>query len=399
MKKFFSKLLRNDFLLVFFVFLLWRILLFVVSYLSVFLVPNYGHWFPYVERVLEITKLPPWLWGWGGFDGVHYLRIAQNGYDFIPSQAFFPLYPFLVRILNFLPKDMALDTSVYVDPSFFAVALLVSNVFALLAFYAFYLLVKNIFNSKTALLSLILLLSWPTGFYFGAIYTESLFLFLASLSVYFSFKKKFLFAGIFAAFASLTKVVGVCLFLLILIEFYLNYKGKIKLSKQFLKDFLGVLISPLGLISYMFYLWRFFGKPFYFVQAQPLFAAERSDKPIILLPQVVYRYFKIFIHTPIFSYQFNIALFELLLALLFFSLLFLFIRKMRFSYFIFTFLVLVIPTLTGTLTSMPRYTLTAFLIFPFLAEKYPRLVKLVIPFLIILQFILVTYFVRGYWVA
>jgi hypothetical protein len=65
----------------------------------------------------------------------------------------------------------------------------------------------------------------------------------------------------------------------------------------------------------------------------------------------------------------------------------------------FTFLVLVIPTLTGTLTSMPRYTLTAFLIFPFLAEKYPRLVKLVIPFLIILQFIILTYFIRGYWVA
>lgn len=395
MKKFF----KRDIYFVFFIFIVWRLVLFLVSYLSLFFIPKYGGWFPYVERVLEITKLPSWIWGWGGFDGVHYLRIAQNGYDFIPSQAFFPLYPFLIRFFNFFPRQKFLDTSVYVDPSFFIAGILISNIFAFLAFYVFYKLVKNDFGSKIAVLSLFLLISWPTSFYYGAIYTESLFLFLASSSIYFVRKRNFIFSGIFACLASATKVVGVALFFLILIEFYLNYKDKFKISKSFLRDLFGVLISPLGLFSYMAYLWRYFGKPFYFVSAQPLFAAERSDKPIILLPQVFYRYFKILTNTPLISHQFNIAFLELFLTVLFLFFLVLFIKKMRFSYWIFSFLVLIIPTLTGTLTSMPRYTLTAFLIFPFLVRYYPRLVKISLLFLFVVQFVLLSFFIRGYWVA
>lgn len=369
------------------------------SYVSIFVIPKYGNRFPYAERILEITGLPNWIWGWGGFDGVHYLRIAQNGYDFIPSQAFFPVYPFLIRLFNFFPKNSFLDTAIYVDPSFFISGILVSNIFALLGFYVFYKLAKTEFDKKTALISLLFLLSWPTSFYFGAIYTESLFLFVSSLSFYFSLKKNFLLAGIFAFFASATKVVGVCLFILLAIEFYLSYKDKLKLNNKFLKDILGVFIAPFGLLFYIFYLWRSFGKPFYFVQAQPLFDAERSDKPIILLPQVLYRYAKIFINTPVFSQQFAIAMLELTLTLFCFSALIILLKKMRLSHIVFTFLVLIIPTLTGTLTSMPRYTLTAFLIFPVLAKYYPKAVKFAMPFLVILQAVLIFNFIRGYWVA
>lgn len=90
---------------------------------------------------------------------------------------------------------------------------------------------------------------------------------------------------------------------------------------------------------------------------------------------------------------------ELAITLFCFGALIILIKRMRFSHIVFTFLVLIIPTLTGTLTSMPRYTLTGFLIFPVLAKYYPKAVKFAMPFLVILQVVLIFNFIRGYWVA
>jgi len=76
-------------------FITWRLSLFLIAFVSIFLITKFGARFPYVDRVLEITNLPSWIWGFGNFDGVHYLRIAQNGYTSDYSQAFFPLFPLL----------------------------------------------------------------------------------------------------------------------------------------------------------------------------------------------------------------------------------------------------------------------------------------------------------------
>lgn len=70
------------------IFLVWRVSLFIIAYLAQIFIPNWGGRFPYADRELEITGLPSWIWGFGNFDGVHYLRIAQNGYNFLASQAF-----------------------------------------------------------------------------------------------------------------------------------------------------------------------------------------------------------------------------------------------------------------------------------------------------------------------
>jgi len=89
------------------------------------IIPHFGNSFPYADRVLAITGLPEWIWGWGGFDGVHYLRIAQNGYQDLYYQAFFPLFLLLIRIFNFFPR-LNLDPRLYVDPSFFYTGILLS---------------------------------------------------------------------------------------------------------------------------------------------------------------------------------------------------------------------------------------------------------------------------------
>ncbi len=74
-------------------------------------------------------------------------------------------------------------------------------------------------------------------------------------------------------------------------------------------------------------------------------------------------------------------------------------RKSRFSYWTFSLLILLIPTLTGTLSSMPRYALMTFLLFPQVVNLTGRFFWIAVLLLSIFEAILLTMFIRGYWVA
>lgn len=379
-------------------FFVWRIFLFVFAFLAVFLIPVFGNRFPYVDRVLSITHLPGWVWGFGNFDGVHYLRLAQDGYSAQFSQAFFPLYPFLIRIFNFFPKGN-LDPNLYTDPSYFYTGLILSSVFFIAALYLLFKLWKLEQGNKIAWISILLLLTFPTAFYFGSIYSESLFLLLAVLTFWFVKKDKFILAGLAAALASATKVQGVLLGLFLAVELWEKYKGKFKGSgKKLLKDILGVIISPLGLLTYMFYLYRIFGNPIYFLTAQPAFGAERSSVPLVTLPQVVYRYIKMLLVLPPGDLGFWNAVLELLITLVLVITLIYAFKKIKFSYWIFITLSVLLPTMTGTFSSMPRYALLAFPLIPLIAN-FNKASKYIIIAQVLLEIVLVALFTRGYWVA
>ncbi len=379
-------------------FFVWRIFLFVFAFLAVFLIPVFGNRFPYVDRVLSITHLPGWVWGFGNFDGVHYLRLAQDGYSAQFSQAFFPLYPLLIRIFNFFPKGN-LDPNFYTDPSYFYTGLILSSVFFIAGLYLLFKLWKLEQGNKIAWISILLLLTFPTAFYFGSIYSESLFLLLAVLTFWFVKKDKFILAGLAAALASATKVQGVLLGLFLAVELWEKYKGKFKGSgKKLLKDILGVIISPLGLLTYMFYLYRIYGNPIYFLTAQPAFGAERSSVPLVTLPQVVYRYIKMLLVLPPGDLSFWNAVLELLITLVLVIALIYAFKKIKFSYWIFITLSVLLPTMTGTFSSMPRYALLAFPLIPLIAN-FNKASRYIIIAQVLLEIVLIAVFTRGYWVA
>lgn len=379
--------------------------MFLVAFLAIYFIPKWGGWFPYEDRVLIPTKLPSWIWGFGNFDGVHYLKIMQDGYKAIFSQAFFPLYPLLGRILTAIdfvtPKNLLLDASIFVDPAYFYNAFILSNALFIFALYFLYKLVRLDYSEKISLGSIILLLAFPTSFYFGAIYTESLFLLLAVGCLFCLRKKNYLLAGLFAAFASATRILGLSLFAVLIIELLFNLKNKaiVIKSKQFLTSLAGVLIAPLGTILYMIYLKATTGDWFYFLTAQPSFGAERSAKPFILLAQVIYRYFKIFTSSSVAPLQYFTAVNEFLLTLVPLALLLVFFKKMRLSYWLFATACLVVPTLTGTFSSMPRYALMSFFLFPLIVQKTGKYFKYLVFLFVLLGVILVSLFTRGYWVA
>lgn len=382
-------------------FLGWRVVLFIIGFFAVLIIPNFGNRFPYANTSLIPTGLPAWIWGFGNFDGVHYLRLAQDGYKAEFSQAFFPLYPLFIHIFNVIPKNSFLDIRTYVDPGYFYTALILSNAFFLLALILFYKLIRIDFNQKVAFRSLILLIVFPTSFYFGAVYTESLFLFLSLGALYFLRKNNFLVSGVFGALATATRIFGLLLLPVLLIEIFLKVKKKeIDLdSREFVKAIIGVLLAPFGILLYMLFLRINFENPLYFLTSQPSFGAGRYSGGLILLPQVIYRYLKIFVTVPVTSQLFLNAFLEFSFTVIILVCLLLFLKKMRISYFIFTLGCIILPTLTGTFSSMPRYALMSFLLLPLIVNAIKSYYKVLVVIFLAIGIILTSLFVRGYWVA
>lgn len=377
----------KDFLKISKFFLIWRVVLFLIAFLAPFFIKEFGARFPYYSELIA-SHLPYWIWSFGNFDGVYYLRIAQNGYQDQYSQAFFPLFPLLIKLLT--PNGV-----------FLIVGLLLSNLFFLGFLYVFYKLLKLDFSEKISFRSIILLLLFPTSFYLGSVYVESLLLFLIALSIFLFRKKMFLASGLVAALASATKIFGVLLVFYMAIEIYLAVKNReIKLkSWQFFREIVAMCLAPMGLFAYMYYLNVTFRNPLYFLTSQSDFGAQRSSEPFILLPQVLYRYLKILTSVNINSLPYFNSALELLFTLIPLVLLLVFFKKIRFSYWFFSFCCLILPTLTGTLLSMPRFILTNFLLLPIVVVQFNNQLRVIMIFSILLALILVSLYTRGYWVA
>ena len=361
---------KNIILFIVKVFTTWRLFLFFIEILSGIIPLNRGY----------LGSLP-----WANFDGVHYLHIAQYGYQTY-EQAFFPLFPFLIKSLSILFINNYLISSLFIVHASLLIALLF-----------FYKLLAFDFEDKIVKWFIALFLFFPTSFFFVSIYTESLFLMFVILSFYLARKKNFILASVIAGFASATKLVGIFLLPALILEFYLQNKDRIYLKFYILNLISIIVLSSSGLVAYIFYLWKVYGDPLLFIHSLPAFGVGRSGGEVIFLPQVIFRYLKIFITVPFFNHDFPIALLEFNLFSMFLFILILNIKKIRLSYLIFSIFAIMTPTLSGTLSSIPRYLLVVFPVFVIFAQyKYKKaLLGLFIIFLIILT----AFFLRGYFIA
>lgn len=370
-------------LYIFLIFIFWRILLFVASWFGSFFLPFIPR-FPYSDIFLIPSLLPSWVWSFANFDGVHYMTIAAQSYKAQFTQVFFPLFPLLISIFQkiffFLPPLL--------------VGLSVSNLIFLICLIIFHKLLILDYQKNEISWIFLFILFFPTSFYFGSLYTESLFLLLTLLAFYFARKEKWFISSLFASFAAATRLIGIFLLPALLSEWLLNKKRSILFSPI-------LYISPLGLLLYMLYLYLNFGDPLYFWHAQPVFGAERSGTGIIFLPQVFWRYLKILTSIPPTQFAFWIPLTELF-SIIFGILLLLLAHKkqIRTSYLIFSWPALILPTFTGTFSSMPRYLLIIFPIFIVLALLESKILKLLILLTFsILLLVFTVLFTRGFWVA
>ncbi len=353
-----------------------------ISYLATRTIPYLGY-FSFSD-LLDSFRLPDFVKRFTGFDGLHYIKIALSGYE-KNEVAFFPLYPLLIRLLAPVPGLT------------FPVAALVISWTALIASLLIlprYLSLTGL--SKNAKWSIIFLLTFPTSFFLQSAYSESLFIVLVLLCLFTNKRGNFWASALFAYLAGATRVVGIFLVIPLL------FSGAARR--------LSLLLAPiLGFASYAGYLWFTTGDGLKFFHVQSLFGAGRSTK-IILLPQVLYRYLRIFLTADL-TYTYFIAVVEFSIFIFALSILLYDLDKIikkkavgnlsdRLGLNLFGLAMLVFPTVTGTLLSIPRFVLPILTLYLVLSEINNQYFKVVIAgFFAILHVILLMFFIQGYFVS
>lgn len=369
--------------------LIWLVGLLLLDFVAPQILP-YKPSFPYVNTIL-VPWGPKALYSWANFDGVHYLTIVAKGYFGTGAiQAFFPLYPLLVGLV----------ANVFGNP--ITSGILISLTSLTVALYYLHKLVIIDHSSVIAKRTIWLILLFPTAFFFSALYTESLFFMLSVLCFYFVRQQRFFWAAVFAGLASATRITGIILLPAILIEMYAYYQTKPKLFHfSLLGKLIGyITIAGSGLMGFMLYLAKVFHDPLLFLHVQSSFGAGRQTDRLILLPQVFWRYAKMLVTVEPHSWLYFTVVSEFVAAVGFLVLAIMAFKKTRLSYAVYALLSYLIPTLTGTFTSLPRYVLIIFPLFLVLAQNLKgfnfKVFCLLSGILLCINTIL---FIQGYWVA
>ncbi|MFC4770016.1 mannosyltransferase family protein [Effusibacillus consociatus] len=218
-----------------------------------------GGSFVFVSRHFSVPSLKEYLQyalidNFVRWDSLWYIRIAHEGYRWDQPAAFFPLYPYLMGALH--------DT---LGLSYRIAGLLIANAAFLLAIYLLLRLLAMDYPRETVVKALTLLVVFPTSFYFSAVYTESLFLFLTVGCFYCIRERQWLWAGVFGFFASMTRNTGILLVLPFLYEYLADKKFQ---WKEIRADILLIGLIPAGIAAYMILLYTKIGDPLGFVHAQ-----------------------------------------------------------------------------------------------------------------------------------
>jgi len=213
------------------VFLLNKAFLLLVSILAVTFLPlGLGY------RINTPSMLNPWA----QWDGEAYLTIAEKGYvtlsDGRTLYNFLPAYPLIIRLTGFIVQDLALA------------ALLLSAAFSLMASYYLFRIAELEFGEDVAKKTVVLLLFFPTAFFFSAVYSESMFLALVTASFYYARKGDWIKAGVLAAALPFVRILGLLFWIVLAIEYLLQNRKLV-----FNKRFVGVSIAVLGVVAFFIY--------------------------------------------------------------------------------------------------------------------------------------------------
>lgn len=302
--------------------------------------------YPWISQVLVGEKKEDLLALHEAWDSYWYLDIAQNGYLLkepgkLSNVVFFPLYPLLIKTTTPLFLNNPVLSGWFL-----------SSFFLLLSLIYLYKLVKKYHPQINPFLPVVFLLVFPSAYFFNAVYTESLFLFLSLAAFYYILERRFFAAGIFGLLATLTRSTGVFLFLPFIWEYFML--SEFKITAFIKKDLIPMLLIPLGLFAFFLYHFFSFGNFWLFFETQKNWGRSLSFN---------------FNITPLESSaavtNFSLDLF--LTGLVLVMTIFIF-KKLRFSYGLYILISLFFILGSGSLTSINRYILVLFPIYIFTAS-------------------------------
>lgn len=213
------------------------------------------------------------------WDAGWYKGIIEDGYLREPlaggaaNWAFFPLYPLLVRGVSSL-------TGLSTDPAGVATSVALLTVASAFA----YRYLTRTRSRQVALVGVALLTLGPYSFYNYTLYSEPLFVCLVAVGLWALATDRIVTASVMGGLLSATRGVGVLFGVVILLHLVLHTDAFDSIRSAFNSDggslphaFLATLrdrrvlslaVVPIGLLSYMAYLWVHVGNPLAFVTVQ-----------------------------------------------------------------------------------------------------------------------------------
>jgi hypothetical protein len=205
------------------------------------------------ERVRTLAQL---LSIWNRWDGPQYLLIAQHGYAASGDQrlalAFYPLYPWLIRLTATVVRDAVLS------------AFLISTIASVAAGVALARLFAIDYSRHLARRAAWFLFIFPTSYFLHIDYSESLFLALVFASFLSARRERWFEAGLLGALAALARPNGI----LLLPALGADALWELWETHRFNWRWLWIGLVPMGFAVYLLVNYRITGDPWTFLSLE-----------------------------------------------------------------------------------------------------------------------------------
>jgi hypothetical protein len=328
------------------------------------------------------------------FDAQWYLKIAGDGYRFIPGSpadignkstldnltyAYFPLFPVLIRAASFIFSDLEIS------------AFIVSNLLLLLNFVSVYLIFSRKFTPSVAAKTAWLLFTFPFSVFYRSYFAENLQLLLSLWFFYFLLNRNFLLSAVFLALLSTVKGLALPSLLIFAVVLCRHlFLKHISWSKFLLSGF----ISLAGLGVWLAINYFTTGNLFFFQQAL-------SSWYLASTPLAFFRNFFIISHLSGFPlHYFHYSVIDVIVCYFSLFLLFLSRRRLPRPLWWYAFSLWAVPFFTRDLMSFSRYQSASFPLFLYLAVRSNSWIfRLILLLWIPLLFLVSLYFSDWYWIG
>ncbi len=198
---------RRDTAAVFGLSLLFRLIVFLLSILAIYIFrENKFSWDDLINTYLK-------------WDANNYQRIAIGGYSYhvengsdFTTLAFFPLYPWLIRIVNIIFRNEIVS------------GIIVSSLLYSGACCFLYKLMAIDYNRATTIRAIVFISVFPHSLFLGVMMNESTLLFTLCAGFYFIRRHNWPLVGIFGALAALSRLAGILLAIPAAVEWLEEYK-------------------------------------------------------------------------------------------------------------------------------------------------------------------------------
>ena len=322
------------------------------------------------------------------YDSGWYYQIARYGYGFVaggPSVgvgkpgkiAFFPLYPLLMRyagrLFGHAPSDVYLG------------GILLSWLAFALGMVALFHLARLDVEPRRAERAVLLTAVFPFAFFFGLVYTESLFLLLTVLSFYGFRTRRWWLGGAAGALATATRVNGI---LMVPALAWVAWRSAPPTLRDRMRAAVALVSVPAGIVAYSAFVYRLSGNPLEWMASISRWGYYPGGSPWTA-PAILLKH--LLVHPYAYLSSDRMAPYDTLYGLtgiLFVAAVPFVWRRLGAGYGLFMLANLWLPISSGTFEGVGRYCSVLFPAFIWLASLRPRVVYTSLPVLFALFYTL-----------